>query len=116
MVPFRRKIAVLLLGAVLVAPWVSAESRQENASRRPVEAWNLFARLWGALTAIWSENGCSIDPDGGCAGATGTSSTNEAQDEGCTIDPDGRCVPEVQHAGPDEGCSIDPNGGCRSGS
>lgn len=79
---------------------------------------DFFAQLWGALTAIWSENGCTIDPFG-CPGGNG----GESPDEGCTIDPDGRCLPGAAQAPPpvprettDNGCTIDPNGGCRSGS
>ncbi len=114
MIPFRRKITVFLLGAFLVASLSSAEPLQGGAGRGPGETWNLFTRFWGALTMVWRETGCSIDPYGGCAGIIDSpSSASEALDNGCTIDPDGRCIPEIRQEISDEGCTIDPNGACR---
>ncbi|HWM89494.1 MAG TPA: hypothetical protein VN493_01870 [Thermoanaerobaculia bacterium] len=79
----RRKIAVLLLALVLAAPWaLAAEPRFEQRGA----AWSLFDRLWGALTSLWNENGCTLDPSGRCV-----PDARESLDEGCTIDPSGRC-------------------------
>lgn len=80
----RRRIAVLLLALVLAAPWsLAAEPRFEQREA----AWSLFDRLWGALTSLWSENGCTLDPNGKCLGGN----TAPTGDEGCTVDPNGRC-------------------------
>jgi hypothetical protein len=117
----RRKTAVLLLGAVLAAPLVSAASPRALPAPRtadPVEA--LLTHLWGTLTALWGENGCSLDPYGGCSGRT-TASPAVTPDSGCTIDPYGGCAGTGGAAAspgetPDEGCTIDPYGRCAGGS
>ncbi|HWM90549.1 MAG TPA: hypothetical protein VN493_07255 [Thermoanaerobaculia bacterium] len=80
----RRRISVLLLALVLAAPWsLAAEPRFEQRGA----AWNLFDRLWGALTSLWSEAGCTLDPSGKCLGGN----VAPMGDNGCTLDPDGRC-------------------------
>jgi hypothetical protein len=91
--PFPRKVALLLLVAVLAAPWASAaaprqsEARPAQAAASPQELLN---RLWTFLKIAWSETGCMIDPSG-------------------------RCVPEPRpQAETDTGCRIDPSGGCSS--
>jgi hypothetical protein len=28
----------------------------------------LVTRFWASLTDLWSENGCTLDPNGGCGG------------------------------------------------
>lgn len=93
----RRKIGVLLLAAVLVAPWAAAAEpgarMDEQGTRAP---WDVLARFWSTLTAFWGESGCSVDPYGGCRDETNT-----------TLAP-----PENL----DNGCSVDPFGGCRGGS
>jgi hypothetical protein len=114
----RRKIAVVLVGAFLVIPWVSAaEPRGRADLGGPGAVWDLLTCLWGSLTAVWSDIGCSIDPyGGGCPGGTGSS---ETPDEGCSVDPDGHCVTGAESGPPitpDEGCSADPYGRCNSGS
>jgi hypothetical protein len=88
----RRRAAVLLVVAFLVLPWASAAApRGKAAQLGPGTVWDLVNRLWGILTAVWSETGCSIDPNGlGCPGDT---SSQETPDTGCSIDPDGRCLP-----------------------
>lgn len=103
----RRKIAAFLLAILLLTPWVAA------AEPRPGEyqpTQGLLARLWSALTAVWIDAGCTIDPYGRCGG--------DSLDNGCTIDPDGRCGSHGTTPAPGEnadgGCTIDPNGGCGS--
>jgi hypothetical protein len=75
---------------------------------------DLFGRAWEGLVGLWMENGCIIDPSGGCA--AGSADAPRA-DNGCIIDPDGRCA-AGSAAAPhtDNGCGIDPDGLCRSGS
>jgi hypothetical protein len=84
--PFSRKVVVLVLFAILALPWVSAAE-----DVRPAESVSsLFEQVWSFITSIWSEEGCRIDPNGGCA-------------------PEPMPTDDT-----DSGCHIDPNGGCRS--
>ena len=53
------------------------------------------------LSALWSETGCMIDPNGCPTPRT---------DEGCHLDPNGGCLAPQS----DEGCLIDPDGRCSS--
>ena len=65
---FRRNVFILLLLAVLAAPWAAAAGGLE--ADRPVEAaasrLDLLGRLWSFLKGAWSETGCRLDPNGGC--------------------------------------------------
>jgi hypothetical protein len=96
----RRRIAALALGALLLAPWAASAAPPWSSPKPPglhrivQDSAGLVSRFWGALKAIWAENGCTIDPDGArCASSTngGTIPVSLAP-EGCTIDPDGRCA------------------------
>jgi len=81
--PFSRKVVVLVLFAILALPWVSAAGpRQEEV--RP----GLLEQIWSFLTGAWSEEGCRIDPNGGCE-----PQPIPTTDEGCRIDPSGGCSP-----------------------
>lgn len=55
---------------------------------------NPFARLWETILGIWAP----------------------ASDEGCMIDPHGGCRPPAPAPASDEGCAMDPHGGCKPGS
>lgn len=80
--PFSRKVALLVLFAILALPWVSAAGpRQEEAS-----ASSVFEQVWSFLTSLWSESGCRIDPNGVCP-----PEPPPTIDEGCRIDPNGGC-------------------------
>lgn len=85
---FRRNVFLLLLLALLAAPW--AASARDLAADRPAEAaaspLELLGRLWGFLQSAWSETGCRLDPDGRCAPAP-----QPLTDEGCRLDPNGGC-------------------------
>jgi len=95
--PSRRKIAVLLVAAVLLAPW--------SAAAEPTG-------LAGWLTSLWSVTGSTIFPYG-----TDQPTTN--LDNGCGMDPYGGCRNGSTTPAPtpnaDAGCSVDPYGGCGSG-
>jgi hypothetical protein len=88
----RRKIFPLLLVAALAAPWVaSAEPQREERPRASVAAPTPFAllgRLWSALTSVWGETGCRLDPDGRCAPDQGSGLTASTED-GCRPGPKG---------------------------
>jgi hypothetical protein len=77
-----RKIVLVLVLSLLIAPWASAagtkteisESFESGLQGLLIEAWSFVSDLWG-------DEGCHIDPDGRC---------NRAEvDEGCHIDPSG---------------------------
>jgi hypothetical protein len=105
-------LLVLLIAASLCTPAWAAPGRSSSE----IHLFNVLARLWGSLTAVWSEEGCGIDPNGGCG--TGQPPTT---DSGCKLDPHGGCA-AAQGGAPipppttDEGCMIDPNGSCTPGS
>jgi hypothetical protein len=114
-----RKAALLVLGAALVAPWSAAaagRSRAEPRHERTIAAAprGVIALLWGALTSIWEENGCSLDPSG-LTGACQHGLTTPTGQEGCSLDPSGvSCgratfLTGVVEAG---GCSPGSNGRC----
>ncbi|HYU31134.1 MAG TPA: hypothetical protein VEW48_03145 [Thermoanaerobaculia bacterium] len=116
----RRKIGVLLVAAVLLAPWTAAAEpgawKDPSGTQAP---WGLLAQLWNAVAALWGDNGCSMDPNGGCAIDSATPAPTENLDEGCKIDPFGGCregsTLPVPTENLDEGCSMDPFGGCGNG-
>lgn len=91
-VSIRRKILLLLLASVLVAPWASAAALKPESSRakfRAVEpAAEFLNRLWGFLRRVGSKEGCDIDPDGRCAPRPSPTRAGV----GCDIDPDGSCA------------------------
>lgn len=78
----RRAAALFVLSLLLAAPWADAEPRQgHGAAPTP-----LLGQLWSQMTALWSDIGCILDPDGRCHGSTTTQG-----DIGCILDPNGRC-------------------------
>jgi hypothetical protein len=106
-----RFLLLLLIAASLCTPAWAEPGRFSTETG----LFNVLAHLWGAFTAVWSEEGCMIDPHGGCG--TGQPPTS---DEGCMLDPNGGCA-AAQSEAPipppttDEGCKIDPHGGCTPG-
>ncbi len=95
---FRRKIFIFLLAGVLAASWGLAEEPRNlpGPDRAGTFAWaplDLLSRFWSALTALWGESGCTLDPSGACITSPGDgTSSGTAGDEGCTLDPNGRCL------------------------
>src|SRR4029077_15027124 len=107
----RRKTLLVLLTAILVAPWASAASLQP-VSPRSVQAvgpapLELFNRFWNFLRSVDSKEGCNIDPDGRCR-----SQNSGPTKAGCDIDPNGRCRSQTTPPQTKAGCNIDPNGRC----
>jgi len=89
-----RKTLLLLLCAILVAPWAAAAAPRSEAPKGAIPApLDLLSRTWGLLKSLWSAEGCGIDPSGRCI--TGTTQGLQPRSlwsaEGCGIDPDGRC-------------------------
>lgn len=68
-VSFSRKVLLLLLLALLAAPLASADPFRP-ATAVSAAPPDLLGRLWSLLTAVWSETGCHIDPDGRCIPGT----------------------------------------------
>jgi hypothetical protein len=100
----RTAFSILLLLLALLVPWsASAEAAEaeQSAWHTRLHSGDWAAQLWSALERLWAA-GATIDPDG----------TSSAE-SGCSVDPDGRCAGGTQTASPDNGCSADPNGGCR---
>ena len=110
---FARVLLILLVVGAVAAP--SAWAAPHRLSTE-IAAFDIFARLWDSLTAIWEEAGCTLDPHGGCG--TDQPPTTDA---GCGLDPHGGCATTQEVAPPppptlDEGCNADPHGGCTPGS
>jgi hypothetical protein len=78
---------VLVLSASAGAePRRSAEPPREMAAS--AEAETLVSRLWQWLAAIWTKEGCGIDPGGRC-GVSPSTPAPPNQEAGCVIDPGG---------------------------
>lgn len=114
--PWYRILMTALVLLLLTVPSVRA---LEPGSRRTAETagfsvFDLFGHAWNGLVSLWMENGCIIDPSGGCA--TGQADTPRT-DNGCGIDPSGGCATgQAEAPRTDNGCGIDPDGRCATGS
>jgi hypothetical protein len=84
-----RAATLLVLCILLATPLAAAPSFRSESSTTAAEG-DLFGWLRGALSLIWSKNGCQIDLFGRCQdGLTSTPSQTKA---GCQLDPNGRCL------------------------
>src|SRR5579864_6914995 len=82
-----RRVVVLAVLFLLIAPWASAAPRHESAQPAGISgAPDLLSLAWSLMTGGWMKEGCMIDPDGRCV-------TSVPTKEGCNIDPFGRCLP-----------------------
>ena len=88
-----RVFLVLLVATLLCVPAWAAPGRLSSEPH----PFNIVARFWDSLTAVWPEVAVPTT------------------DDGCMVDPHGRCA-EVLAPATDEGCGIDPHGGCVPGS
>jgi len=82
-----RVLVILLFAAALGAPSWAEPSRQAERS----VPFELLARAWSSLAAVWQDIGCGIDPHGGC---TPDATPPPSTDIGCSLDPHGGCTPE----------------------
>lgn len=82
--------AALLLVFILLLTTPVAQAAERGARESPVAGMpGLIVQAWDTLARLWAENGCRIDPSGGCV----PEPVAEAEaDNGCRIDPDGRCA------------------------
>lgn len=85
---FRSSSRILLVALLLAALTVPCARAGGPASARSGGAAlsfvDLLNRAWQGLVSLWMDNGCGIDPHGGCTAAP-------TVDNGCIIDPSGRC-------------------------
>jgi hypothetical protein len=100
----RTAAVLLVLTLALGAPGAFAASTSPPA--RAASGGEILHQLWGLLTSFWSQEGCRLDPLGGCA---------PAPNAGCEIDPLGKCSTSssAKISPPptlDEGCELDPLG------
>jgi hypothetical protein len=94
-IPTRPLVLTLALVALLALSPVAATTQAPgsptlSAAESPEPTPGLFSHLWSLLSALWSDTGSGLDPDG----ATG--------DTGSGLDPDGVTG--------DTGPWLDPNG------
>ena len=68
-----------------------------------VLSWSFFSDLWDVFSGAWGDNGCWVDPDGGCRDSA-------QRDNGCILDPSGD---GGDSSWAENGCEFDPNGRCR---
>jgi hypothetical protein len=90
---FRRKIGVLLVATVLLAPWAAAAEPGARNDSQNQTAWSLLAQLWSAVAGLWGDNGCSMDPYGSCRDGSTLPPPPENLENGCHMDPYGGCQP-----------------------
>lgn len=87
----RRNLAALLLAATLLVPGAASAAPRSSAELHPASP-ALLTRFWSLLAALWADEGCIIDPNGGrCAGKTTVPTSPDLLNEGCGLDPSGRC-------------------------
>ncbi len=89
--PLRRTTLLLLLCALLSAPWAATAAPQRpRATKAAASApLTLLSRSWSFLKSLWGETGCDIDPSGRCV--TRATQPRPSTETGCDIDPSGRC-------------------------
>lgn len=111
-----RALSVLLILALLLAPWLpeakasEAPPRTEATASHPVDlviGW--LMALLGDEGCTWAPNGtgCRESPDNGCGWDPNGDACRESLDNGCTWDPNGGCRESL-----DNGCTWDPDGRC----
>ena len=83
-----RAATLLVLCALLASPLAAAPKFRSESS--PTAAEDLFGWLRGALSLMWSKNGCQLDPHGRCLDKAATPPVSTKN--GCQIDPYGRCI------------------------
>lgn len=111
--PWYRIFMTALVLLLLTVPSVRAlEPGSHRVEATGFSVIDLFSRAWEGLISLWMENGCIIDPNGGCA--TGQAEAPRT-DNGCIADPNGGCATGLAPQA-ENGCIIDPDGRCRSGS
>ena len=100
-----RAAALLVLCALLATPLAAAPKFRSESTITTAEG-DLFGWLQGALSWIWSKNGCQVDPYGRC----------EPVKNGCQLDPHGRCQESLPNTSTPvqtkSGCQVDPDGRC----
>lgn len=97
----RPLVPVLVLSLVL--PCLSPPSAGAASWWEQGQASSLFGRLWHSLSAVWGQEGCIMDPNGGCrersSGAPVEGRSQITENGGCIMDPDGRCGSSVSAEG-----------------
>jgi hypothetical protein len=92
MVRLTARSILLVLILLMTVPSVQAAGPREevNAGRSGPTApvsWGVLVELWDVLSSAWSDNGCWVDPSGGCSPSQATAGS----DNGCLVDPSGGC-------------------------
>ena len=91
----RLRITALVLAAALAVPCAVAAA---PAPKHPKADAGLLQQLWTALAGFWGagvtpDDGCKMDPSGGCAPRTSLPASPITPDSGCKMDPSGGCLP-----------------------
>lgn len=84
-------LALALLGAAILSPPQATalpESAVLTAAERHAPTPGLLSQLWSALSAIWSETGSILDPNG-ANGVPKETNPGAAGDTGSILDPNG---------------------------
>ncbi|HEV7672595.1 MAG TPA: hypothetical protein VGS22_29095, partial [Thermoanaerobaculia bacterium] len=92
--PTSRPLVPALVLCFLVLPFLSPAARAASWWDGG-QALSLLGRLWGSLSAVWGEEGCIMDPNGGCRERSSVAPIEGRRqitaNEGCIMDPDGKC-------------------------
>jgi len=92
---FRLRFTALVLAAALAVPCAAAASPQSG--RQPAGS-GLLGQIWLVLTSFWGtgvtpDDGCRMDPNGGCLPRSAAPAPVITRDDGCHWDPSGGCLP-----------------------
>jgi|SRR4051794_29149572 len=105
-----RRIVLLAILVLLIAPWASAAPRHGSTPPASTSLGipDVLSLAWSFITGGWIKTGCQIDPSGRCI-TTSSPAVNPENGhsparrerrrpvlptkEGCHIDPSGRCLP-----------------------
>lgn len=118
---FRLRFTALVLAAALAIP--CAATAAPKAGRQPADS-GFLSQIWLALTSFWGtdvtpDDGCRMDPSGGCLPRSAAPVPTIILKDGCHMDPDGACLKGSAVPAPavtrDDGCRWDPSGGCLPG-
>ena len=89
----RRKLAVLILSLVLLAPWSAEALPLDRPLAEPCAG--VVARFTELFTILLGDIGCSWDPSGRCDDSSSgeASVPGDQLDIGCSWDPNGASCP-----------------------
>jgi len=86
----RRHALLLLVLSLFATAGGASPAAKDNGPVKGAEPapTSFYGRAWHLLRALWANEGCHVDPNGGCGPAPAVTAP---ADTGCDVDPNGRC-------------------------